>query len=209
MNSILIFEPDTYLANELKEYFSIDVSIASTEDEAMDMTYNNNFDIYIFSYSYGINLLKELRDIDDNTYTIFLLDMYNISQIEKLYQVGDDFLVKPFFYEELKIKTDYIIRKMYNTQSNIINYNELYYHLTTKQLFKKEEKIHLAPMETQLLEIFFKNIDKPIYKDIILQHLYHNEDKGDGSLRVYISKLKKVGFNITYNRTSGYTLNQK
>jgi DNA-binding response OmpR family regulator len=207
VNSILILEANIVIANELKEYLSIDVCIATTESEALELTYNNHFDIYVFDYHSGINLLKELRDIEDNTHSIFILDYYDISLIEKLYQVGDDFLVRPFFYEELKIKTDYIIRKIYKTKSNIINYKSLYYHIITKQLFKKEQKIHLAPMQTQLLEIFLKSIHKPIQKDVILQQLYHNENRGDGSLRVYISQLKKIGFDITYNRISGYVLN--
>jgi len=208
MKNILIFEPDTSLSNALKSYLKMELSIASSYEEVLDLTYTHHFDIYIFNFLEGSVLLQELRAIGDNTHTIFLLEYYDIKHIASLYQVGDDFLTKPFLYEELKIKIEYVIRKLYEITSNIIHYKDLYYHIQSKQLFYEEKKIHLSPMETTLVELFFKNINTPLHKDTILQYLYHNEDKGDGALRVYISKLKKIGFLIQYDRVSGYVLRQ-
>jgi biotin operon repressor len=47
-----------------------------------------------------------------------------------------------------------------------------------------------------VLEILLSDMNKYISKDI----LYENLNSSDGSLRVYISKLKKIGFDIRYNR---------
>jgi len=114
-------------------------------------------------------------------------------------------MIKPIYLEELKIRADYHYRKLFKHSKNIIIYKEFYFHINSKQLFLGTQKVKISPSEMRLLELFLTYINKPISKDIIYDKL---ESNSDGSLRVYISKLNKLGFDISYDRAIvSYLLN--
>ena len=79
------------------------------------------------------------------------------------------------------------------------------YDIKEEKVYKENEEIHLSPSEHQLLVLFLKNIGKVINKDDILFNLHDNDTLGsDATLRVQISKLKKIGLIITNIRAVGY-----
>ena len=122
---------------------------------------------------------------------------YDISHIKKTFLIADEYMIKPLVFEELKIRVDYYYRKLFNHSKNIILYKDFYFHVNSKQLFLGTQKVKLSPNEMKLIELFLTYINKPISKDIIYDKL---ESSSDGSLRVYISKLNKLGFSISYDR---------
>ena len=70
---------------------------------------------------------------------------------------------------------------------------------------RHSEILSACPSEHQLLVLFLKNIGKVINKDDILFNLHDNDTLGsDATLRVQISKLKKIGLIITNIRAVGY-----
>jgi len=183
--------------------FGYEISVASNEDEIYTLTYEHKFDLYIVNFIY-YELFFMLKKAEDITPTLFIDELYNIYNLKKSFEIGDDYIVKPIIEEEFLTRVDYQYKKLFNHKNNILVYNSFYYHITTQHLYKNSIKIKLTPAETKLLTLFLSHIDKPIAKDFIFDRL---ETTSDGTLRVYISKLNKLGFKINYQRINRtYTL---
>ena len=202
MFKILICEESlSYLAPSV--FANYNYTIAKSTDEIINLTFEKKYDLYLFHMECLV-VLQELRESHDTTPTIFIDEYYVLNNLKKAFSVGDDYILKPLYLEELKIRVQYHYAKIYNASNNIIIYKSFYYHANSKQLFLHKEKVKLSPNELKLVMLFFTHINKPISKDIIYEELQSNSD---GSLRVYISKLNKLGLNIIYDRSIvSYTL---
>lgn len=202
MFKILICEESLgYLAPTI--FTSYNYDIAKSADEILNLTFSKDYDLYLFHMECFFTL-KELRDTGNTTPTIFIDEYYSLNNLKKAFSIGDDYILKPLYVDELQVRVKYHYSKIYNTSSNIIIYQDFYLHTHTQQLFKGKEKIKLSPNELKLVMLFFTHLNKPISKDIIYEEL---ESSSDGSLRVYISKLNKLGLNIIYDRSIvSYTL---
>jgi DNA-binding response OmpR family regulator len=202
MFKILICEGSlAYLAPSIFGNYSYEV--AQNTDEIIECTFLKEYDLYLFHIE-CFTTLKELRKSQDTTPTIFIDEYYSLNNLKKAFSVGDDYILKPIYTDDLLVRVQYHYSKIYNTNSSIIIYKDLYYHTNTQQLFLNKTKIKLSPNELKLIKLFFTNLNKPVSKDFIYEEL---ESSSDGSLRVYISKLKKLGLNISYERSlSSYTL---
>ena len=203
MYKILLCDRDLeyLIAKELSAY---EVDVATNRDEVYDATYQNQYDLYIVNFYYS-DILSELYLAGDRTTSIFVDDYYNIYNLKKAFSIGDDYMIKPVNAQEMKIRVDYHYKKLYKHNQNILIYKDFFFHIKTKQLFQNKSKIKLSPSEAKLLELFLANLNKPMLKDRIFDLL---NTQSDGTLRVYISKLHKIGFNISYERANfSYILN--
>jgi len=202
MFKILICEESlSYLAPNIFANYSF--KVVKSTDEFLELTFREDYDLYLLHME-CYSSLKELRESQDTTPTIFIDEYYSLHNLKKAFSVGDDYILKPLYVDDLKVRVHYHYSKIYNCSNNIIIYNDFYYHANSQQLFLKKEKIKLSPSELKLVSLFFTHIQKPISKDIIYEELQSNSD---GSLRVYISKLNKLGLKIGYDRSIiSYTL---
>jgi len=202
MFKILIFEES--LSYYIETYFSsYEVDLAWTEEDILSFTYEKHYDLYIIHFS-ALQTIQSLRDAEDTTPVLYIDDYYSLEHMKLAFLHGDDYLIKPLYMEDLAVRVDYHYRKIYNHKNNILIYKDFYYHLNTRQLFKGTERIRLSPNELKLLELLLTHRNKPVNKTYIAEIL---ESHSDGSLRVYISKLNKLGFSIEYDRSiSSYIL---
>ena len=180
------------------------ITIAYSSKDILNLTYENKYDLYIINF-YFYNTIKELKDFGDKTTTIFIDEYYDIFKLKKSFLIGDDYIIKPLLLEELQIRVGYHYKKRLQNQTNIIRYKKFFYHILLKQLYLENKKVKISPNETRIVELFLTNLNKHISKDILYETL---DSYSDGSLRVYISKLKKLGFDIEYNKiTRSYFVN--
>jgi len=214
MAKILLLEDDKILAETLKELLEseeYDVSLAINSQSALDLSYKQNFDIFLLDVNLpdfsGFELLKMLRDNSDNTPAIFLTSLDDISSLSKGFEVGaDDYIKKPFDFDELLIRIQALLRKVYKTYEDSLNYKNLIYKISTNELYKEEKLVTLTPQEKKLCTMLFQNIDKTLKKEDILYELDIDGESSEGALRVYISKLRKVGLEIQTLKGIGYRL---
>ena len=214
MNKILLLEDDTILAETLIELFEAEeyeIVHANNGEKVLEYTYNQNFDIYLFDVNVpnidGFELLKQLRSSGDTTPTIFLTALNDIKSFTKGFDVGaDDYVKKPFDFDELIVRIHSLLKKQYKTYSNNVYLNDFKYNTEKNELYHKENFIALSAYELKLTQMFFKNIDKTLSKDFLLDELSYNKEISDGSLRVYINKLRKHNLPIQTIKGVGYRL---
>jgi DNA-binding response OmpR family regulator len=211
---ILLVEDDLILGESLKELLDDEgFNTVWTKDsqEAINETYNNSFDIYLFDidipYMSGLELLEDLRKSGDITPCMFLTAKIDIDSLDRAFEIGaDDYIKKPFEFDEVLIRINSQIKKSFKSYNQTIEYNDICYYISSGSITKKDKPINLAPMEYKLFKIFIKNIDKNIPVEDILYRLHDGDEGSNSALRVYISKLKKLGLNITNQRGVGYKL---
>ena len=205
---ILLLEDDELLAQtivELLEENSYEVDLAGDGDTAAELSYNNNYDLYIFDINVpeinGLDLLEGLRNSDDKTPAIFTTALTDMNSIARGFEVGaDDYLKKPFFPQELFIRVN---AKLGANNSNF-KYNDLEYDAVTNLLKKGGAILVLGEVQERLFKMFIENINGVLDKDILLSCLDHPSPT---ALRVAITKLKQTtGLNIQNLRGIGYTL---
>jgi DNA-binding response OmpR family regulator len=193
---VLLLEDDYMLAESMKlllESENIDVDIVNTAEEAYEKTYNNRYDLYIFDINLqsdenGIDVLKNLRDADDKTPTIFITALTDIETIKSAFKAGaEDFIKKPFDIEEVLVR----IKSKYN---KVIIIDDIEYDPENNQIHKDKQLVSLSPVLKNIFKELIKNRSKPVSKDILLQYM---EKDSENALRVNISKLKsRLGLDI-------------
>jgi DNA-binding response OmpR family regulator len=202
MIKILIYETNSYWIENLK-LLPYELDFCFSEEEVYKKTFKNRYDFYIFDFS-GYSILKELKKSGDKTISIFLSDFEDFNSQKKAYEIADDFFKKSCTYiEEIKIKIEYYIKKIYNL-SKIIKYKDIYFNHNSNIIYKKEQKIELTTLEKELLILFFKNKNRYLTKDELLELLSIT----NGSLKVKITHLRKIGFDIKNKRNLGYKLKE-
>lgn len=212
MKKLLLVEDDLILGETLKEVFEeegFDITWVKDGEQALDATYVGGFDLFLLDVNIpfisGFELLKELRESGDKTPAIFITALTDIKSLSKGFDVGaDDYIKKPFDIDELLIRINSLIKKSYDSYSDKISYGDLEFYIKDEKIIKDSKEIFLSPHERKLFSLFIKNIGKNISKEDIFYELYGDQDISEGSLRVHISKLKKIGLNIINIRGLGY-----
>lgn len=102
---ILLLEDDLLLGQTLVELLrsnGYSVMLVKRGDELLDATYEGSFDLYIFDINVpdmnGLELLKSLRDAQDDTPTVFISALVDLDSISKAFSIGaEDYIKKTVF----------------------------------------------------------------------------------------------------------------
>lgn len=216
MSKILLLEDDEVLSEtlvELLESEQFEVTHVSDGEMALDATFLKHYDLLLLDVNVpflnGFELLKSLRDSGDKTPAIFITALSDVASLSKGFDVGaDDYIKKPFDFDELLIRINALIRKAYKTYDEKITVDEFSFMIEKDELYDKSGFVQLSPYELRITKLFFQNIDKTVPKEHIFDSLSdgNGAEMSDGSLRVHINKLRKVGLSIKTIKGIGYRL---
>ena len=204
---ILLLEDDYNLATTLKEILELEnyeVDIANNAEEAYEKTFNKKYDLYIFDINLpdenGIEVLKNLKNADDNTPTIFITALTDLNTMAKAFEAGsEDYIKKPFEPEELLIR----IKAKINKKNNIIKINDIEYDPFTKEIKKNGKIISIGSTLKDIFHELITNANRVVSKE----QLIDATNSTDSSLKVNINKLKKkLGIDIKNIRGEGYLI---
>ena len=205
---ILLLEDDKPLSQILKEILEDNgylVDVAFSYDKAVDLSYENSYDLYVFDINLpqddGISLAKSLKKAGDNTPVIFITALVDVDTMASAFNAGaEDFIKKPFYPQELLIRIEHKLKK----DDEKLFFKDL--ELDTKdEILKKDGKIvDISHGQFNILKILMQNISKPVSKDRLIELLDTPSDVG---LRVMLNKIKKrFGLDIKNIRGRGYLI---
>lgn len=208
MAKILLLEDDSVLAETIQDLLSSeghDVTLARDGTEAIDLSYEGSFDIYLFDVNVpevnGFDLLKSLRDADDATPAIFITALADIASISKGFKAGaDDYIKKPFDPDELLVRIE---AKAGKRAVRLVN-GPVSYDVSKRSVYLEDAIVDLGEVQREILHLLMEhagqNVDKSLFYDVM-------EIPSDSALRVHITKLKKLlPLEITNVRGVGYRL---
>jgi DNA-binding response OmpR family regulator len=214
MSKILLLEDDEILAETLMELLHDEGFIMShvvDGEMALNATFEMEFDLLLLDVNVaklnGFELLQSLREAGIITPAIFITSLNDIASLAKGFEVGaDDYIKKPFDFDELLIRMRALLKKSYHTHATLLQAGNFSFDIEKDELYKDEKFIKLSPYELEIVKLFFKNLDKTIQKELILQELGRGKEMSEGALRVHINKLRKLGLQIVTVKGIGYRL---
>ena len=197
---ILIVEDDNDLNSTLSKFLTIKgFECCSVYDgqEAVDKVYEENFDLVLLDVKLpsmdGFEVSKTIRETNDIP-IIFLTSLDGQKDIEKGFlNGGDDYITKPFSLNELLLRVNAILKRVYKTHSQIKITENIYFDIENLTLKKEDKIIHLTQKELKLLKLFLQNQNKTLQREDIFSYIYDfDEEPNEASLRVFINKLRHL-----------------
>ncbi|MDB2441692.1 phosphate regulon transcriptional regulator PhoB [Candidatus Pelagibacter bacterium] len=165
----------------------------------------------------GIEICKSIRkDTSFKNLPVIMLTAKGEEEdkIKGLDSGADDYLTKPFSYNELLARIKAILRRSDpKTVSDILEIDDLRLDRLEKRVFRDSIEIQLGPTEFRLLEFFLTNPKRVFTRDQILENVWPNNINVETrTIDVHIRRLRK-SININNNkelirtvRSSGYSL---
>ena len=214
MSKILLLEDDEVLSEtlvELLESEGFEVEHVSDGEMALDATFVKKFSLLLLDVNVpflnGFELLSSLRSSGNSTPAIFITALVDVASLSKGFDVGaDDYIKKPFDFDELLVRINALIRKSYNTYDSEIVVDSFHFVIDKNELYKNTDFIPLSPYELQITKLLFQNLDRTLPKEEIFEYLSDGREMSEGSLRVHITKLRKIDLPITTIKGIGYRL---
>ena len=138
----------------------------------------------------GLDMVRELRARGHQMPVIFLTAKDAVEHRVEGLEIGDDYLVKPFFLAELLARVRLQIRHARRT-GDILEYDDLQLDLRSRKAIRGSEAIYLSNTEFALLELLFRTPETPVSKRVILKEVWGSETNfSPNVVEVYIGYLR-------------------
>ena len=141
----------------------------------------------------GLSVLKTMRQKGSQTPVLLLTAKDSVEdRVRGLDAGANDYLVKPFAFEELLARIRVLLRKPKEAPQTVCKLDDLEVHLDTHQVLRAGHEIKLSGKEFALLRYMIQNTGIVLSRDRLEQHLW-NYDYAGGSnvIDVYIRYLRK------------------
>jgi len=217
MAAILLLEDDVTLAEsliDLLEDEGYEIEWVRDGECAIDATYANEYDLMLLDVNVpgmnGFAMLQALREAAVATPAVFITALDDIASLSKGFESGaNDYVKKPFDFDELLIRIQALIRQNHQSRSVTISLDPFSFRIDRGELYKNGLYIALTDYERRLVQLFFRHLDMTLAKEEILFELGHGEETSEGALRVRINKLRKLGLPIRTVKSIGYRLDKR
>lgn len=165
----------------------------------------------------GLTLLKKMRAEGNTTHVLLLTALDSIeNKVNGLDAGADDYLVKPFAYDELLARLRVLLRRRSGQTTNVLEYGGLVMDLNSRTVTRDGTEITLSSKEFAVLEYLLRNPGHVLSRDKIENHVWNYDFEGGSNVvDVYIRYLRKkidTGFNkklLHTIRGAGYVLREE
>jgi DNA-binding response OmpR family regulator len=200
MEKLLLIEDDRLLCINIQDWFEHKhylVECAHNGNDGLTLMQCFHFDLVILDAGLpgmsGFELCRRYRACGGKTPILFVTGQDQLKDKEEGYSAGaDDYLIKPFFFEELSLKVQAILRRTGAAVDNILHAGELELNTATFTVFRGGEQLQLTRREFDLLEFLMRNPKKVFSPETILNHAWKSDwDASPETVRVSILRLRK------------------
>ncbi len=220
---ILLAEDEVDLNNVVTRYlkkngYSVD-SVLDGE-EALDYLEYSEYDLVILDIMMpkvdGFEVIKKLRDKGNHTSVLMLTARDSADDKIKGLDLGaDDYIVKPFDFNELLARIRAVVRRKYGNSSNKLVIGDLILDTSEKSVTRAGKQIELTGKEYEVLEYLMQSKNRILSRDQIKEHVWDFDYEGDSNIiDVLIKNIRKKidiedGKQIIYTKRGlGYVIKE-
>ncbi len=198
--NLLIVDDDIEIANTLKSLLKkegLDVDLAFDGEAGSFKARTNVYDLIILDNvmpkKEGSVVCLEIREKGINTPIIMLSALSEAdTKVDLLDSGADDYITKPFHFDELMARTRALLRRPKEIESEIINIGDLVIDRGKHMVSRNGEEISLTSREFNLLEYLAKNRGMAMSRAMIMSHVWDVEaDPFSNTLETHILNLRK------------------
>lgn len=197
---VLVVEDERKIAGALKkglaqEKYAVDVEYDS--DSGLGAALSESYDAMIIDRMLpgsieGLDICRKVREVGIKAPILLLTARDQIHErVEGLNAGADDYLVKPFSFEELLARLRALLRRPQAAVGNVIKVGDLSLDTITYDVRRGGKPIILSAKEFALLEYMMRNAGRVLSKDIIISHVWDfDSDILPNTVEVYIGYLR-------------------
>jgi len=196
---ILIIEDEHRIANSIKkglEQENYAVDIAYDGNDGFDLAATEEYDVIILDLMLpgmdGTDICQNLRKNKVHTPILILTAKGQIQdKVKGLDNGADDYLTKPFSFEELLARIRALTRRPKTTLGEVLTVSDLIFNPKTFEVKRFGKLIKLSNKEFSLLEYLMRNKARILTKDQIIGHVWdYDADILPNTVEVYIRNLR-------------------
>ena len=218
---VLVIEDSARLRKALKEGLTRSgfvVDLAADGEEGLSYIETNNYDVIVLDILMprldGFSLLKKIRLGGNNVHVLVLSAKDQIEdRIKGLDAGADDYLIKPFSFEELVARIRSLGRRSHGDKSLQIKAGSVVLDMSRRDIFVGGEELHLTHAEYNVIEHLLRNRGRILSKTQLLDGIHDSSTHATSNLvEVIVSglrkKLRRVGVEdlIRTRRGFGYII---
>lgn len=200
---VLLVEDEHKIAGSIKkglmqEHFAVDVAYEG--DNGLDLALTEDYDVIILDRLLpkldGVEICKKVRSANIHTPILMLTAKGEISdRVEGLNSGADDYLVKPFAFEELLARIRALVRRPKDINNTTLKVEKLSLDTISYEVKRAGRAVNLSSKEFALLEYLMRNANKIVTKEQIITHVWdYDADILPNNVEVYIGYLRnKIG----------------
>ena len=220
MIKILLVEDDLGLSNSVFDFLDdfADVTQVFDGEEGLYEAESGVYDLILLDLMLpekdGFQVLKDLRAKGVTTPVLIMTAKESLDDKGHDFELGaDDYLTKPFYLEELKMRIQALLKRAGKFNENTLSYGDVTVNLSTNSTTKAGKDVELLGKEFDLLVYFLQNQNVILPKTQIFDRLWgFDSDTTVSVVEVYVSKIRKklkgtaFAKNLHTLRSVGYIL---
>ena len=220
MIKILLVEDDLSLSNSVFDFLDDFAYVMQVFDgeEGLYEAESGVYDLILLDLMLpekdGFQVLKELREKGISTPVLIMTAKESLDDKGHGFELGaDDYLTKPFYLEELKMRIQALLKRSGKYNSNTLSYKEVTVDTATNTTTVDGKVVELLGKEFDLLVYFLQNQNVILPKSQIFDRLWgFDSDTTISVVEVYVSKIRKklkgteFAKNLQTLRSVGYIL---
>lgn len=206
---ILIVEDEKELQSTIAEGLRLDGYAVDTCDDgktACEMCFVEKYDLVILDLNLpemdGLEVLHQIQEFDSELKVLILSARNTISdKVHGLDNGANDYLTKPFDFEELEARIRNLLRRNFTQQNNILTFDKVKLDVSKQIVYISDVQVELTKKEFSILQYFLMNPNKIISQEELIDHIWDsNANSFSGAIRVHIASLRKKIRNVlTYD----------
>ncbi len=196
--SILVVDDDPEIVSFIKrgliyEGYSVDTAVDGTE--ALTKARDKEPDLVILDIMMpgldGVEVSKRLRQASDVPILMLTAKGTVADRVEGLDSGADDYLVKPFAFDELLARVRALLRRRQPREGEVLRFSDLSLDTATREVKRGNEIIELTSQEFDLLELLMRHPRQVLIRDRIYERVWGYDFDGESNvIEVYVSYLR-------------------
>ena len=197
--SVLIVDDDPMIASALKRVLSYEgyvVSHAPNGEDGLALLAKEKPDLVILDVTMpgmsGIEVCRRLKSRSPSTPVLFLSARDEVpDRVKGLENGGDDYLVKPFAFEELVARLEVLLRRRVDEKPLMLRFADLSLDTSTMSAQRNGRKIALSTTEYRMLHCFMSHPNQVLPKETLLERVWGYGHFADlNIIEVYVRYLR-------------------
>lgn len=204
-SSILVVEDERAIASAVRRGLAFEgyrVQVAESGTQALDLARDVMPDLIVLDIMLpgldGIEVARRLRAAGEDVPILMLTAKDDIAdRVAGLDAGGDDYLVKPFAFEELLARVRALLRRRDRRSEDavpgeVLEFDDLRLDTTTRFAHRRDRRIELTTREFDLLLLFLRHPNQVLPRDMIMERVWGYDFFGESNvLEVYVKNLRR------------------
>jgi len=196
---VLLVEDEAKVANFISKGLQeegYNVEVAYDGKKGLELLKEFNYDIVLLDLMIpevdGLQLLKNIRSWGIHTPVLIITAKSSKEDVVKGLDMGsDDYLTKPFSFEELLARVRALLRRSRKADTHILEYKDIILNPYNRRLNIASKDVELTEKEFLIMEFMLKNSERALTRKEIAEYVWQNQGDSTNIVDVYVNFLRK------------------